>query len=293
MPTVQRACATAGVRLGRRRRDRGHRRARAWPARCWSASPRRRRYALALDKPLYGVNHLAAHVAVDQLEHGPLPEPCDRAAGLRRALARCCWCPTWPRERRAARLDHRRRGGRGLRQGRPAARPALPGRSADRPGRARRRSGGHRLPARADRPAATAAPFDFSFSGLKTAVARWVEARERAGEPVPVADVAAASRRRSRDVLTAQGGARRAGARRRPRWCSAAAWRPTRGCARWPRSVRGAPASCCGCPRPRLCTDNGAMVAALGAAAGRGAASRRPEPDLGADSSLPIDVVTR
>ena len=39
--------------------------------------------------------------------------------------------------------------------------------------------------------------FDFSFSGLKTAVARWVEAREAAGEPVPVADVAAASRRRS------------------------------------------------------------------------------------------------
>ena len=30
----------------------------------------------ALGKPLYGVNHLAAHVAVDQLEHGPLPEPC-------------------------------------------------------------------------------------------------------------------------------------------------------------------------------------------------------------------------
>jgi N6-L-threonylcarbamoyladenine synthase len=30
-------------------------------------------YALALAKPLYGVNHLAAHVAVDQLELGPLP----------------------------------------------------------------------------------------------------------------------------------------------------------------------------------------------------------------------------
>ena len=28
--------------------------------------------------------------------------------------------------------------------------------------------------------------YDFSFSGLKTAVARWVEARERDGEPVPV-----------------------------------------------------------------------------------------------------------
>jgi N6-L-threonylcarbamoyladenine synthase len=33
-------------------------------------------YSLGLDKPLYGVNHLAAHVAVDQLEHGPLPKPC-------------------------------------------------------------------------------------------------------------------------------------------------------------------------------------------------------------------------
>src|ERR1700761_3049780 len=32
--------------------------------------------AYALGKPLYGVNHLAAHVAVDQLEHGPLPSPC-------------------------------------------------------------------------------------------------------------------------------------------------------------------------------------------------------------------------
>src|SRR5688500_12115676 len=33
-------------------------------------------FALALDKPLYGVNHLSAHVAVDLLENGPLDEPC-------------------------------------------------------------------------------------------------------------------------------------------------------------------------------------------------------------------------
>src|SRR5207245_4920585 len=32
-------------------------------------------YALALGKPLFGVNHLAAHVAVDELQHGPLAEP--------------------------------------------------------------------------------------------------------------------------------------------------------------------------------------------------------------------------
>src|SRR5437868_1905632 len=33
-------------------------------------------YALALGKPLYGVNHLAAHVAVDRLAHGEIPRPC-------------------------------------------------------------------------------------------------------------------------------------------------------------------------------------------------------------------------
>ena len=30
-------------------------------------------YAIGTGKPLYGVNHLAAHAAVDQLEHGALP----------------------------------------------------------------------------------------------------------------------------------------------------------------------------------------------------------------------------
>src|SRR5206468_13109786 len=46
--------------------------------------------------------------------------------------------------------------------------------------------------------------FDFSFSGLKTAVARWVEARQRSGEPVPVADVAASFQEAVCDVLTAK-----------------------------------------------------------------------------------------
>src|SRR5580704_13577751 len=43
---------------------------------------------------------------------------------------------------------------------------------------------------------------DFSFAGLKTAVARWVEARQDAGEPVPVADVAASFQEAVADVLT-------------------------------------------------------------------------------------------
>lgn len=33
--------------------------------------------------------------------------------------------------------------------------------------------------------------FDFSFSGLKTAVTRWVTAEREAGRGIPVADVAA------------------------------------------------------------------------------------------------------
>ena len=43
---------------------------------------------------------------------------------------------------------------------------------------------------------------DFSFSGLKTSVARWVQARQQAGQPVPVADVAASFQEAVADVLT-------------------------------------------------------------------------------------------
>ena len=46
--------------------------------------------------------------------------------------------------------------------------------------------------------------FDFSFSGLKTAVARWVETEQRAGRTVPVADVAASFQEAVCDVLSAK-----------------------------------------------------------------------------------------
>ena len=44
--------------------------------------------------------------------------------------------------------------------------------------------------------------YDFSFSGLKTAVARWVEQHRDAGDSVPVADVAASFREAVVDVPT-------------------------------------------------------------------------------------------
>jgi N6-L-threonylcarbamoyladenine synthase len=131
--------------------------------------------------------------------------------------------------------------------------------------------------------------FDFSFSGLKTAVARWVEAREHNGEPVPVADVAASFQEAVCDVLVAKaldacrthgiqtlviGGGVAANSRLRALAVERAA--------RHGIEVR--------VPRPKLCTDNGAMVAALGAhlvAAGR-PPSRLDAP---ADSALPVTTV--
>ena len=51
-------------------------------------------YALALDKPLYGVNHLSAHVAVDLLTTARWTgraSRCSCPAGIRRS----CRCPGW------------------------------------------------------------------------------------------------------------------------------------------------------------------------------------------------------
>ena len=134
--------------------------------------------------------------------------------------------------------------------------------------------------------------YAFSFSGLKTAVARWVEARQRAGEPVPVADVAASFQEAVADVLTAKavraarehgighlvvGGGVAANSRLR----ALAEQR----CARAGIRLR--------VPRPGLCTDNGAMVAALGAQlVAHGAAPSSM--GMPADSGLPVtEVVVR
>jgi N6-L-threonylcarbamoyladenine synthase len=132
--------------------------------------------------------------------------------------------------------------------------------------------------------------FDFSFSGLKTSVARWVEARQQAGLAVSVPDVAASFQEAVADVLTRKavaacqahgvghlviGGGVAANSRLRAlaeERCTAAGLR-----------LR--------VPRPALCTDNGAMVAALGAEL----LARDTPPsalDFAADSALPVTSVT-
>ncbi|GAA1328424.1 tRNA (adenosine(37)-N6)-threonylcarbamoyltransferase complex transferase subunit TsaD [Leucobacter albus] len=128
--------------------------------------------------------------------------------------------------------------------------------------------------------------YDFSFSGLKTSVARWVEKRVAAGEPVPVADVAASFREAVVDVLLTKalaacadleiprlllGGGVVANARLREVAAERAAASGVQ--------LRVPPLS--------LCTDNGAMIASLGAqlvAAGHDPSSL----DFGADSTLPV-----
>jgi N6-L-threonylcarbamoyladenine synthase len=131
--------------------------------------------------------------------------------------------------------------------------------------------------------------FDFSFSGLKTSVARWVEARERAGEPVPVADVAASFQEAVVDVLTRKAvlACREHGVDDLLIGGGVAANTRLRAMAQERCDVAGIRLRV---PRPGLCTDNGAMVAALGAA--MVAAGRLPSAlDLPADSSMPVTLV--
>jgi len=131
--------------------------------------------------------------------------------------------------------------------------------------------------------------YDFSFSGLKTSVARWVEQRQDAGEIVPIADVAASFREAVVDILLTKavaacvdlevprlllGGGVIANARLR---ALAEERTDAAGIA-----LRIPPLS--------LCTDNGAMIAALGAqliVAGHEPSSL----GFGADSTLPVSDI--
>src|SRR5687768_2412676 len=75
VPTVERACAEAAVRL----EDLDAIAVTNGPGLSGAllvGVAAAKALALALGTPLYGINHLAAHVAVDQLEHGALPQPC-------------------------------------------------------------------------------------------------------------------------------------------------------------------------------------------------------------------------
>ncbi|HYN95364.1 MAG TPA: tRNA (adenosine(37)-N6)-threonylcarbamoyltransferase complex transferase subunit TsaD [Pilimelia sp.] len=247
-------------------------------------------YAVAAEKPVYGVNHLAAHVAVDTLEHGPLPQP---AIGLLVSGGHSSLLLVDDLSRGVTPLGGTVDDAAGEAFDKVARLLGLPFPGGPPIDRAARDGAGDAiafprgLTAGKDQ---ASHRYDFSFSGLKTAVARWVEARERAGTPVPVADVAASFQEAVCDVLTAKAiGACRAygvdtlviggGVAANSRLRALAAER----CERNGIALR--------VPRPKLCTDNGAMVAALGVhlvSAGVAPSAL----DLPADSAMPVTTVS-
>ncbi len=258
-------------------------------------------YALAAGKPIYGVNHLAAHVAVDTLEHGPLPEPAiallvsgghsslllieDLARGVTPLGSTIDDAAGEAFDKVARLLGLPFPGGppidRAARDGDPAAIPFPRGLTAPKDRAGSLRVGG-------SGPAAHR--FDFSFSGLKTAVARWVEARERSGTPLPVPDVAASFQEAVCDVLTAKAvdACREYGVGTLVIGGGVAANSRVRSLATERAGKHGITVRV---PRPKLCTDNGAMVAALGARlVAAGVAPSRL--DLPADSAMPLTTVT-
>ncbi|WP_017593400.1 tRNA (adenosine(37)-N6)-threonylcarbamoyltransferase complex transferase subunit TsaD [Nocardiopsis potens] len=240
-------------------------------------------YAMALGVPLYGVNHLVGHVAVDQLEHGPLPKPAvallvsgghtslllvnDLATDVRSLGDTVDDAAGEAYDKVARLLDLPYPGGppidRAAREGDPKAIRFPRGKWGD-------------------------GTFDFSFSGLKTAVARWVENAGRAGEAIPVADIAAGFQESVVDVLTrkAVDACREHGVEHLVISGGVAANSRLRALAEERCAAAGITLRV---PRPKLCTDNGAMIAALGAEVV--AAGLPPSRlDLATDTSLPVSV---
>jgi N6-L-threonylcarbamoyladenine synthase len=241
-------------------------------------------YALALDKPLYAVNHLAAHIAVDQLEHGPLPRP-TVALLVSGGHSSLLLVPDVAGEvvPLGATIDDAA-GEAYDKVARLLGMPFPGGPPVDKAAR-----DGNGAAIAFPRSKYRDASFDFSFSGLKTAVARYVEGRKAAGLPVPVADVAASFQEAVADVLTrkAVDACRAHGVEHLIVGGGVAANSRLRALASQRCEEAGIALRV---PRPGLCTDNGAMVAALGAElAARGIA---PSPlDVAADSSLPVTEV--
>ncbi len=245
--------------------------------------------AAATGKPLYGVNHLVGHVAVDLIEHGPLPQPCGAllVSGGHTNLLRVDDLTTSITEvgttiddaageayDKVARL---------LGLGYPGG-PVVDRAAADGDSTAIAFPRG--LTARHD---LERHRFDFSFSGLKTAVSRWVETARLEGREVPVDDVCASFQEAVADVLTAKAAdlCDHAGLEHFVIGGGVAANSRLRTLLEERLNERGVTLRR---PRPGLCTDNGAMIAVLGAEVV--AAGLRPSaPDLGADSGLPISTV--
>ncbi|MBN2176917.1 MAG: tRNA (adenosine(37)-N6)-threonylcarbamoyltransferase complex transferase subunit TsaD [Demequinaceae bacterium] len=243
--------------------------------------------AVALGRPLYGVNHVVGHIAVDELIHGPFP---DRFLALVVSGGHSSLLMVEDIAASVVELGQTLDDAAGEafdKVGRLLGLPYPGGPHVDRLAR-----GGNPEAIAFPRGLSTPKdlvrhPYDFSFSGLKTAVARYVEACEDGGRDVPREDVAASFAAAVADVLMTKtiracrelgiqtlviGGGFSANSQLRELAASR--------CAEEGIDVR--------IPPIRYCTDNGAMIAALGSAALR-AGLPRSDLGFGVDSALPLD----
>ena len=242
--------------------------------------------ALGLDKPIFAVNHLAAHISVDALTHTQILQPTiallvsgghssllqvDDIIGSIIKLGATMDDAAGEAFDKIARV---------MKLGFPGG-PAID--SLAKSGDAQSIDFPRGLTTSNDW---QTRPYDFSFSGLKTAVARYLEATPDYAK----ADVAASFQEAIVDVLLLK---------------SLAACKATGidsliiagGVAANSRLRAQAEVRCAKAgiqlriPAPALCTDNGAMVAALGSL--MLAAGRTPSPiSFDADSSLPVTKVS-
>lgn len=264
-PTIERACAEAGLRLA----DVDAIAVTSGPGLVGSllvGVATAKALGAALDRPVYGVNHLAAHVVVDELEHGPLPES---VIGLLVSGGHTSLIAVGPRGIDALGQTLDDAAGEAFdKVARLLDLPFPGGPAID----ACARDGN---PDAIDFPRGLAGVgLDFSFSGLKTAVLRWLTAQQ--GGSVRRADVAASFQEAVADVLSAKAieACRATGVDHLVVGGGVAANSRLRALVTQRAGAAGVHVRI---PGPGLCTDNGAMVAALGARLVR--AGQPPSPE--------------
>jgi len=238
-------------------------------------------YALALGVPLYGVHHLAGHAAADTLEHGPLPDRCVAlvVSGGHTSLLFVRDLVRTPIVHLSDTFDDAAgeafdKVARLLGLGFPGG-PALDA--------AARTGDPHAV--RFPRAMEGSGDLDFSLSGLKTAVLRYVRAEQGAGRAIDVADLAASFQEAIVDVQVSKtiAAAERTGVRTVLLGGGVVANTRLRERLKAEGEANGLRVLY---PPLELCTDNAAMIACVGAA--RLARGERTSLDIPADPNLQL-----
>ncbi|QLY31931.1 tRNA (adenosine(37)-N6)-threonylcarbamoyltransferase complex transferase subunit TsaD [Nocardia huaxiensis] len=241
-------------------------------------------YAAAWDIPFYALNHLGGHVAVDTLEHGPMPPAVALLVSGGHTHLLQVTDLAQPITELGSTVDDAAgeafdKVARLLGLGYPGG-PVLDSIAAE------------------GDPSAIAFPrgmtgprdprYDFSFSGLKTAVARYVEAAQREGRDLPIPDIAASFQEAVADVLTMKAvrAAQDVGVDTIVLGGGATANSRIRSLAEERCTAAGITLRV---PKPRLCTDNGVMIATLGAHIIAGGAAPS-ELTVATDPGLPVST---